>query len=142
TVSPSSTATPTSTATPSASPSTTATSSATPSSTQTPIASPTPSYTASPSASPTPTPSSPVSVRMRIFNSAGELVFDFPSAIALFQSPLGIKASGSSFLPDQGEEAAFELSGTDFTAYWNGANNGGQTVSNGVYHVTFTIQDS
>jgi hypothetical protein len=78
---------------------------------------------------------------MRIYSAAGELVYSFPGALALFKAPSGVGLVEPSFVPDDGGEAAFLLMGADFTARWNGTNDAGQTVSSGTYHVVFNIVD-
>jgi hypothetical protein len=100
-----------------------------------------PTNTVSPSCSSTPLPQ-PYQVSVAIYNSAGEKVKDLYNGAAAYDlthlqvGVAGPQASGAPVLVDLG---GLGTSGGDLV--WNGSNQGGQWVANGVYYVKVTSLD-
>lgn len=150
TPSPTSSATSTATVTSTSSATSTATPSATLSPTATPTATPTSSFTDSPTSttSPTftdsPTPEPPtVRVTLKIYNSAGELVFVVADDINVFAGMFGLGSPDSALVPDQpGASATLSLLGTGLSLAWDGTSSSGQKVQSGTYTAVAEVTDS
>jgi hypothetical protein len=110
-------------------------------------ASPTQTFTDSPTKTVTPTytatlPPQPYQISVAIYNSAGEKVKDVYSGTAAYDlthlkvAVAGPQSSGAPVLVDLGG-----LGAPSGDLVWNGSNQGGQWVSNGVYYVKVTSTD-
>lgn len=91
------------------------------------------------------TPQGPLTVQIRIYNSAGEQVYAAPQPLHLFKLLTGIQALNAELIPDQpggAGDAVLFLQGPDITWTWDGHNAGAQSLGSGVYLIAFEMHDS
>jgi hypothetical protein len=76
---------------------------------------------------------------MKVFNSAGEVVYGPAQPLMFYQTPYSATAQGGPFIPDLGGQVTLQLTGAgqDDLVVWGGQNDGGQLVAGGIYMVQF-----
>src|SRR5204863_9105983 len=72
-----------------------------------------PTITSTPSATASYTPQPPYSVKVEVYNSAGELVGVIADSLAVYQEPRGLQAVQADFVPDAGGKGSFMILGTN-----------------------------
>lgn len=79
---------------------------------------------------------------MKVFNSAGELVYQPSGPLYFYHQPSSAVALGGPFVPDANGTASFQLlgAGQNNVVSWDGRNQGGQWVAGGTYQVVFQGQ--
>jgi hypothetical protein len=79
---------------------------------------------------------------MKIYNNAGELVYEFSTELSLQMPPSGMEVLGGALVPDEpGATATIHLLGTEIDLGWDGRNSGGQMVQSGTYMVFAELKD-
>jgi hypothetical protein len=78
-------------------------------------------------------------VNLTIFNAAGEKVATLLSLTGLYGPDLPFDVLTPTFAPRNGATASFRVG--PMVVAWNGTNDGGQTVDNGVYYVKMETRD-
>ena len=98
-------------------------------------------YTVSPTATQTPTVSpTPVYILdIYVYNEAGEVVKHISSSGAYEMVDNFTITSGSTFSPDDGSEVVIDVGG--YIYKWNGKNDQGASVGNGVYYIKVVVKD-
>ena len=76
-------------------------------------------------------------MKVRIYNSAGELVYTLPTDLGSYHPLSGVEVHGGAFVPDAGGSVTYGLLGAGNGFTWDGRNSSGQFVAGGSYSVTF-----
>jgi hypothetical protein len=88
------------------------------------------------------TPSAPLLGKVKIYNSAGELVAVLYEQLPLYKMPTGLSPLSATFVPDQGGSGVLKLMGPDLPLVWSGETATGQFVDSGIYNVVVEVKDA
>jgi len=80
-------------------------------------------------------------VTLKLYNSAGEEVWDFGSVLHLFALPSSIVPLQAVASPDDGGKAVLLLKGPELSVEWSGIGRNGQPLEGGTYFVVAKTKD-
>jgi flagellar hook assembly protein FlgD len=80
-------------------------------------------------------------LKLRVYNSAGELVRVINSGLNSQDLPVGLRGVKTIFVPDAGEKGLFDIVGTKYSFEWDGLSDSGQLVNQGTYTASLEWDD-